>query len=744
MLKKKATKRPEKRQAKSKGENLRERILESEKKYRMLFETIKDGILAVDNKGHIVDCNKASADMLGYSKNELKKLTVKQITPKKWHQTEAKIIKEQVMKRGYSDEYEKEYIRKDGTVHPISIRVWLIRGEDRKPKGRWGIVRDITERKQMEQALKEGEEKHRAISKRLESLMKSSAEMLHTTDLRKRLKTIAEAIREQGWRRVVISLRDEDLNTTDVVTAGLTSQEEQYLREHQSPGEVWRKRLSSMFEHYRLGEFYYLPWSDPVVQKQFQYALESKISKEEMVDWDPDDLLFIPLKLPNGRVVGIMSIDDPLDGRRPTKESLAPLELFAHQAAVAIENAQLIEQLNKATDELKEYSEHLEEKVKERTKDLRESEEKLKSIFAASPDAITATDLNGNIIECSEQTLKIHGYSSKKELIGKSSLKLIAKKDHQKALENLTKTFERGSIKNVEYTFVTKDGREFPSELSASIIRDASGNPLGFVAVTKDITERKRMEQQLLKSERFAAIGELATMVGHDLRNPLTGIAGAAYYLKAKFGTKVNAKGKEMLELIEKDIEYSNKIISDLLDYSREMGLEPTKTTLKGIVKEALALVKIPSNIKVHNYTQNKPKIRVDAEKTKRAFVNIIKNAVEAMSKGGTLTIRSKQTNGNLQIAFTDTGVGMPKEVSEKVFTPLFTTKAKGMGFGLPICKRIVEAHGGKISVKSAVGKGSTFTITIPIVPKPERKKEGGEKIWVNVPESLLSTTTKA
>jgi len=584
----------------------------------------------------------------------------------------------------------------------------------------------ITERKKIE-------EKYRNISKRLESLMKSSAVMLRTVDVRERLKAIAEAVREQGWGRVVISLRDENLSTIDVVTAGLTREEEEYLKNHQAPGHVWRKRLSSMFERYRLGEFYYLPWSDPVVQEQFKYALTSKVPKEETVDWNPDDLLFVPLRLPTGQVVGIMSIDDPKDGRRPTKDSLAPLELFAHQAAVAIENAKLLQQV-------KEYAQHLEEKVQERTKDLKKSEEKLGSMFSASPDAITASDLNGKIVECNEQTLKMLGFSSKDELIGKSSFAFIAKEGRQRAMENLKKTLEQGSTKNIEYTSLTKDGREFPVELSASVVRDASGNPIGFVGIIKDITERKKMEQQLFKSERLAAIGELAAMVGHDLRNPLTGISGAAYYLKTKFGRNMDANGREMLAIIEKDIGYSNKIITDLLEYSRETRLELTESELGSIVKEALSIVKVPKNIQVADLTEDHPKIEVDVDKLRRSFVNIIRNAAEAMPQGGTLTIKSKKSGANLEIAFTDTGVGMTKSMLEKTFAPLFTTKARGMGFGLSICKRFIEAHGGRISVESTVGKGTTFTVTIPV----KSKVEEGEKVWVNMPEYLLSTTMKA
>jgi signal transduction histidine kinase len=245
-----------------------------------------------------------------------------------------------------------------------------------------------------------------------------------------------------------------------------------------------------------------------------------------------------------------------------------------------------------------------------------------------------------------------------------------------------------------------------------------------------------------VKSERLAAIGQVAAMVGHDLRNPLTGISGAAYYLKMKLGANAEKKMLEMLEIIEKDIQYSNKIITDLMDYSREIKLELTETTPKSIIAESIFLAQVPEKVQLADSTQNEPRIKIDIDKMKRVFANFIKNAVEAMPQGGKLAISSRVSGNDVEFTFIDTGVGIAKEVSEKIWTPFFTTKAKGMGLGLALCKRIVEAHQGKISVDSIVGEGTTFTITIPLEPKP--RVEGGEKVWVNVPESLLSTTTKA
>jgi len=123
-----------------------------------------------------------------------------------------------------------------------------------------------------------------------------------------------------------------------------------------------------------------------------------------------------------------------------------------------------------------------------------------------------------------------------------------------------------------------------------------------------------------------------------------------------------------------------------------------------------------------------------------RVFVNLIKNAIDAMPDGGTLEVRSRQKHGHVEFTFKDTGTGIPEEVKAKLFAPLVTTKAQGMGFGLAICKRIVETHGGKITVKSTLGKGAAFTVTLPIKPK---SNVGGEETWVNLPRYLLSTTTR-
>jgi len=246
---------------------------------------------------------------------------------------------------------------------------------------------------------------------------------------------------------------------------------------------------------------------------------------------------------------------------------------------------------------------------------------------------------------------------------------------------------------------------------------------------TRDLLET---QNKLLKAERLAAIGELAGMVGHDLRNPLQAIAGAAFFLKKRGQSKMSEKEKDMLATIEKSIENSNDIINDLLEYSREMNLDRRETDPKSLVDEALAEIEVPDRITVVNKTKFEPRIEVDKYKIERVFLNLIKNAFDAMPNGGVLTIKSEKTEKQVSFDFMDTGTGISEENLQKLWTPLFTTKARGMGLGLPICKRITEAHGGKIGVESQFGKGTIFTVNIPIEYKLKN-----HDVLVNLPETV-------
>jgi len=241
--------------------------------------------------------------------------------------------------------------------------------------------------------------------------------------------------------------------------------------------------------------------------------------------------------------------------------------------------------------------------------------------------------------------------------------------------------------------------------------------------------ELRISQEKLVKAERLAAIGEAATMVGHDLRNPLQSIRNATYYLNNELShlspsTAIPQKAMEMLQVINDSVDYADKIVRDLKDFASTKKPLLRKTDVNAIVKEALSQVEAPENVGLITELGHLPRIEADKDMIKRVFLNLATNGIQAMENGGRLKVSTKKTRGFVEVSFEDTGVGMSKQKMKKIFTPFFTTKAKGMGMGLPICKKLVDAHGGSIEVESEEGKGSTFTVNLPI-----QQENGGEKL---------------
>ena len=230
---------------------------------------------------------------------------------------------------------------------------------------------------------------------------------------------------------------------------------------------------------------------------------------------------------------------------------------------------------------------------------------------------------------------------------------------------------------------------------------------------TKELLEA---QVKLLQSERLAIIGQMAAMVAHDLRSPLSGIKNALFYLRRNENLKDNEDVKKILGLVEENLENATKIINDLLDYSREIKLEKQNVSLKNLLSGSILETKVTSNVRVINSVDNSLEVFIDENKMKRVFVNLFNNAVDAMPNGGTIEISSSLEKNKILVTIADTGKGMSLEHQSKLWIPLFTTKTKGIGLGLVICKRFVEAHGGNISVRSEENKGTIFTIELPII----------------------------
>jgi len=367
---------------------------------------------------------------------------------------------------------------------------------------------------------------------------------------------------------------------------------------------------------------------------------------------------------------------------------------------------------------------------------LQEAENRYRTLFEHSPAGILLIDSKtAGIIEFNDIAHRQLGYS-RDEFAKLQISDFDALETPKETKARITKILREG--KDVfETKHRTKDGKLRDIVVTVQKAR-ISGKDV-FHCIFHDITERKTAEDKLKEysekleqkvqektkellashkklviAERLAAIGEVATQVGHDLRNPLTSIKGAAYYLKMDKNVKLDKNAKKMLDTIDDSIAYSDKIITDLLDFSQEIKLKPVRKTVRNIVADAISSITVPKKVNVINSIESEPTIHVDSLLIRRTLHNVFTNAFDAMPDGGTLKIESKENGENVSIRICDSGVGIPKNVIEKLFTPFFTTKAKGVGLGLAICKRIVDAHGGSISVESKEGKGTCITLILP------------------------------
>ena len=237
--------------------------------------------------------------------------------------------------------------------------------------------------------------------------------------------------------------------------------------------------------------------------------------------------------------------------------------------------------------------------------------------------------------------------------------------------------------------------------------------------------------KQLRDSERLATIGATAGMVGHDIRNPLQAIISDLYLAKEELAFCPDSENKiavkESLSEIEKNAEYINKIVADLQDFARPLNPSIQKIDLQSVFNDILSKANIPENIKL-SFTigENAKELVADENWVKRILFNLVNNAVQAMPKGGALTILTIRDGSDITISVQDTGLGIPEEIKSKLFMPLFTTKSKGQGFGLAVIKRLTEALKGKVTFYSELEKGTKFNITLP-APSDEQTKTTSE-----------------
>ena len=235
--------------------------------------------------------------------------------------------------------------------------------------------------------------------------------------------------------------------------------------------------------------------------------------------------------------------------------------------------------------------------------------------------------------------------------------------------------------------------------------------------------ELKSAQDELIKKERLAAIGQMASVVGHEIRNPLAVINNSIYFIKTKTNAQPNPEPKVIkhIAIIESEIRQANGIIDEILGFARTRELNPKLVHLNSYLEDLTMSFPVPPHIElIKNFAPENPTVNIDADEMTQALRNLIKNGIEVMPERGKVFVRSEMVDaGTVRIDVEDTGQGIPKETLEKIFAPFFTTKARGTGLGLAVVKKVADRHKGRIEATSVVGQGTCFKLFIPVVQNP-------------------------
>jgi len=322
------------------------------------------------------------------------------------------------------------------------------------------------------------------------------------------------------------------------------------------------------------------------------------------------------------------------------------------------------------------------------------------------------------------------------EILGKNWFDLVVPEGlRQKRKQTFADVMagETKEIEDYENLIVTKSGEERIVDWHNTTLTDEKGKIIGTLSSGEDITMRKQTEAELIRTEKLASLGQLAASVAHEVNNPIAGILVYISLLLKRHEEKniqTEATGRQLLKM-KKELERTARIIKNLLDFSRQSEPNIRPIEVNATVEAALQLVEHQislENIQLEKKLDPKlPLIRADFDKLQQVLINIILNATQAMSDGGTLTITTSVAGGikingsikdTVRIDITDTGVGIPEENISKLFTPFFTTKAKGkgVGLGLPMVHGIIKQHGGRIDVDSKPNQGTTFTLYLEVM----------------------------
>jgi PAS domain S-box-containing protein len=627
---------------------------EGEEYYRTLLERLPVGVALSRMNGDLVFVNKAYAEMIGRTVEQILQLSYWDITPEEYQDLEQSIL-DTLVSTGRVGAFEKEYIHADG--HRIPVRLSAILVERDHETFIWAFAEDITAIREAQIALARREEQYR---------------------------TIFESI-PVGLLLNMPDGKVDDVNPAFYQMLGYTREEFLSL----PPGYYVHPDS--------IGN--YVGFLDTVLAGNVFRASGQNVAKD-------------------GSLIEVEVVGIPFRSRGESRVLGIVHDVTARVRAEAA---------------------------------LHQSEERFRTIVETTKEWIWEIDINGRHIYCNPAIESILGYPPE-EFLTIDTMSLIHPDDVLRVVEALPTHIERGTgWENWVLRWRHRDGSWRYLESNAAPVFDCHGNLGGFRGVDRDITDRIEAERlirdsmealarhqehlealvrertaaleqaqaDLIQKERLATLGQLIGTVSHEIRNPLGTIRGSVFSIGQMLKKQDYSRINPVLDRAERNIIRCDRIIEELLDFTRTRKLDRQSTALNAWLKDLLEDLLPSDGIEYAWNLAADTIVSIDREQFRRAIVNLVNNAAQAMeeenSSGKMLRITTAHTDREVEIEIIDQGPGIPPEHMEKIFEPLFSTKGFGVGLGVPIIRDIIEAHGGRIAYESTVGQGTTVRIWLPV-----------------------------
>lgn len=628
-----------------------------EEKYRDLIEHAPEMICQLDRGGRLVHVNKTGLDKLGYTHDEMLGMKLWDCVRMGQESTVLHFL-ERLVSHGQSA-METVLLAKDGRLIDVEVHGTALFDQERGGLiHSRAFVRDVTERRRLEQEIQRytvGLEQ--AVSERTQQLTASQARYKALFDF------VADSVFMVSATGGVVAVNEREQQVLGYAESAIVGKSflDIVPNVHHRAFTGW---LGDVSTGHRL-----VPTQEMTVYHAGHHE--------------------IPVEMDLIRVGGT----DPL--------------LVMVQLRDITDRKKLERQLHS-------YREDLELKVLERTREIEETKQYLENLLENANDVIYTLDLDQQFTYVNSK-VNAWGYR-KDDLIGRPYLSLLSRRHRGRRLKN---TLDIGAKQVYEVEVVTRLGEVRAVMVSVSPLQGAGGETLGVLGIARDMTETKKLERQIRNAEKLASIGKLAAGVAHEINNPLGGILNCLYNLRK--GALSPARQEEYWASMEHGVRRVQKIVRQLLDFSQQHEPAFSQADINRIVDQVLGLTThlfIPNRIHLETFPgTDLPCVMVDRHMIEQVLMNVILNAVQAMKQGGVLTIRTSVVEGICRIEVTDTGAGIPASILPRVFDPFFTTKGEGegTGLGLSVNLGIMERHGGKILVESEVGKGTTFTLCLPV-----------------------------